>query len=131
PIAEPEPVAQDAAADEAAKAPEPAFDIASLPPIDSITAASDISSFLRAGVPAELTRAALRRVWTTDPAIRDFVGLSENAWDFTDPNAIPGFGSLELTEEVRAMITRAVQQIGAEAQPRPACAPLEEANAKD
>ena len=55
---------------------EPAFDPATLPPIDSITAVSDISAFLQKGVPAELTRAALRHVWTADPAIRDFIGLA-------------------------------------------------------
>ena len=84
--------------------PEAEFDPATLPPIESITALSDATAFLRAGVPADLTRAALRRVWTVDPAIRDFVGLAENAWDFTDPNAMPGFGPLEDTEEVRRMI---------------------------
>jgi hypothetical protein len=97
--------------------PQAEFDPATLPPIESITAMSDITAFLRAGVPAELTRAALRRVWTADPAIRDFVGLAENAWDFTDPNAMPGFGPLESTEEVRRMIARIVDSIGAAAQP--------------
>jgi hypothetical protein len=91
---------------------EPPFDPATLPRIDSITAVSDISAFLREGVPAELTRAALRRVWTADPAIRDFVGLAENAWDFTDPDAMPGFGPLETSEDVRRMIARVVEQIG-------------------
>jgi hypothetical protein len=91
---------------------EPAFDPATLPPIDSITAVSDISAFLQKGVPAELTRAALRRVWTADPAIRDFVGLAENAWDFTDPNAMPGFGPLEASDEVRRMIADLVDRIG-------------------
>ena len=66
-----------------------------LPPIESITAATDIRAFLAPGVPEELTRAALRRVWVTDPTIRDFVGLAENQWDFTNPDGVPGFGSLE------------------------------------
>jgi hypothetical protein len=96
---------------------EPAFDPATLPPIDSISAVSDISAFLQKGVPAELTRAALRRVWTADPAIRDFVGLAENAWDFTDPNAMPGFGPLESTDEVRRMIADLVDRIGQGAKP--------------
>jgi hypothetical protein len=95
----------------------PAFDSATLPPIDSITAVSDISAFLQQGVPAELTRAALRRVWTADPAIRDFVGLAENAWDFTDPNAMPGFGPLESSDEVRRMIADLVDRIGQAAKP--------------
>jgi Protein of unknown function (DUF3306) len=91
---------------------EPEFDPATLPPLESINAVTDITAFLRAGVPADLTRAALRRVWTADPAIRDFVGLAENAWDFTDPNAMPGFGPLEATEDVRRMIAQVVEQIG-------------------
>src|SRR5262245_34477023 len=80
------------------------FDIANLPPIESITSESDIRAFLRAGVPAHLTRAALRRVWTTDPAIRDFIGIAENQWDFTDPNAVPGFGPLHVTDDVRKLV---------------------------
>src|SRR2546423_1668943 len=100
-----------------AEAPAPEFDPASLPPIDSITAVSDITAFLRAGVPLELTRAALRRVWSTDPAIRDFVGLAENAWDFTAPNAMPGFGPLESTEEVRRMIAQVIDRVGEAVQP--------------
>jgi len=91
---------------------EPEFDPATLPPLESINAVTDITAFLRAGVPADLTRAALRRAWTADPAIRDFVGLAENAWDFTDPNAMPGFGPLEATEDVRRMIAQVVEQIG-------------------
>lgn len=77
---------------------KPEFDLSSLPPIDTITAATDITVFLRKGIPQELTRAALRRAWTADPAIRDFVGLAENAWDFNDPNAMPGFGPLDCSE---------------------------------
>src|SRR5262249_20127253 len=38
--------------------------------------------------------------------IRDFVGLSENAWDFNAPDAIPGFGSLEMTDELRRQIVQ-------------------------
>jgi hypothetical protein len=106
------------ASSEPAKKSEDEFDPASLPPIESITAVSDITAFLRAGVPADLTRAALRRVWTADPAIRDFVGLAENAWDFTDPNAMPGFGPLESTDEVRRMIAQIVDSIGEAARPQ-------------
>ena len=108
------PARADASADPNAPA---LFDPATLPPIDSITALSDVTAFLRAGVPAELTRAALRRVWTADPAIRDFVGLVENGWDFTDPNAMPGFGPLEATDEVRRMIAGIVDSIGRAAEP--------------
>jgi hypothetical protein len=63
-----------------------------LPPIESINAGTDVRAFLEDGVPQDLARAALRRAWSTDPAIRDFVGLSENAWDFNAPEGVPGFG---------------------------------------
>ena len=106
---EPKPDAKPQAANQDA---QPEFDLASLPPIDSINALTDVTAFLRAGVPAELTRAALRRVWTADPTIRDFVGLAENSWDFTDPTAMPGFGPLESTDGVRRMIANLVDSIG-------------------
>jgi uncharacterized protein DUF3306 len=63
-----------------------------LPPIDTIDAGTDIRAFLKPEVPPQLARAALRRAWSSDPAIRDFVGLSENAWDFNAPDGVPGFG---------------------------------------
>lgn len=72
----------------------PSVDLSALPPIESITAATDIRPFLAPGVPAELTRAALRRAWVADPQIRDFIGIAENQWDFNDPEGIPGFGAL-------------------------------------
>jgi hypothetical protein len=75
----------------------PAFDPASLPAIESIVADSDIRQFLQAQVPEELTRAALRSAWTADPAIRDFVGIAENQWDFNDHAAMAGFGPLDAT----------------------------------
>ncbi|MBI5319658.1 DUF3306 domain-containing protein [Bradyrhizobium sp.] len=89
--------------------PEPEVDLSQLPSLDSITAATDITGFLRKGIPAELSHAALRRAWAADPAIRDFVGLAENAWDFTDPDAIPGFGALDGTaEQIGAMVERVI-----------------------
>src|SRR5258707_2480766 len=89
--------------------PESAPDLTKLPPIEMITAESDIRAFLAPGVPPELTRAALRRAWAADPRIRDFVGLADYDWDFNTPGAIAGFGSLEMTDELRRQI---VQMVG-------------------
>jgi hypothetical protein len=99
------------------RAPRPAapFDVASLPSIESITAASDVRAFLAPGVPPSLTRAALRRVWIADPAIRDFVGLQECDWDFTDPKGIAGFGDLPADLDVE----RLVRQVFGEPDERP------------
>ena len=82
----------------------PAFDLASLPPLQSINAGTDIRSFLASNVPLELTKAALRRAWVTDPAIRDFVGIAENQWDFNKPQNIPGFGLLDPSQNIQRMV---------------------------
>jgi hypothetical protein len=93
-----------------AAADEP-FDLSSLPSIEAITANTDVRGFLQSRVPSELTRAALRKAWTSDPAIRDFIGIAENQWDFNDPNAIPGFGPLEMTGNETAVLTRALGKL--------------------
>jgi hypothetical protein len=90
-----------------AAAEEP-FDLASLPSIESIVANTDISGFLQSRVPAELTRAALRQAWTSDPAIRDFIGIAENQWDFNDPNAMPGFGPLFEGDSLPELLAQAL-----------------------
>jgi hypothetical protein len=93
--------------DDAATTEEP-FDLTGLPSIDAITAKTDISGFLQSRVPAELTRAALRQAWTRDPAIRDFIGIAENQWDFNDPNAIPGFGPSQAQDSAPALLAQAL-----------------------
>jgi Protein of unknown function (DUF3306) len=94
----------------------PAFDLSRLPPIESIVAGTDIRPFLAPGVPAELTRAALRRAWTTDPGIRDFIGLSENAWDFTKGGPT-GFGPLLPIDDVKKLLAEVFSH-REEAEPR-------------
>jgi hypothetical protein len=97
---------------EAMAVPETPFDPASLPSIQSIVGDTDIIAFLRKGVPADLTQAALRKAWASDPAIRDFIGIAENQWDFNDPNGIPGFGPLASTAsgvDVLAQISTRLQ----------------------
>ncbi|WP_247434217.1 DUF3306 domain-containing protein [Bradyrhizobium sp. 139] len=93
-------LAPDAADREADGSPEGPFDTARLPAIETIKVDTDIEAFLQSGVPAELTRAALRQAWASDPAIRDFIGIAENQWDFNDPNAMPGFSALNAEDKV-------------------------------
>jgi hypothetical protein len=116
-------------ADEAKASPstKPLFDITKLPPIETITATTDIRAFLAPGVPPELARAALRRAWVADPAIRDFIGIAENQWDFNDPDSIPGFGSFGPLDDVRRLVA---QVIGDPLDPSEvAAAPAEEISA--
>jgi hypothetical protein len=39
----------------------------------------------------------IRSLWQA-PAIRGFIGLSENSWDFSAPQTIPGFGPISAAE---------------------------------
>jgi hypothetical protein len=106
----------------AAEPAPPETELSNLPPIESIDAATDIRAFLRKGIPQELSRAALRRAWSADPTIRDFVGLAENAWDFNDPNAMAGFGPLDYSaEQIDALVRRVVGGVveAAEGLPNP------------
>jgi len=89
-----------------AKATTLKFSLVTVPSIESIDARTDIIAFLQAGVPAELRRAALRRAWTTDPAIRDFKGLQESDWNFADPNAVAGFGNLGPEVDVKTRVAQ-------------------------
>jgi uncharacterized protein DUF3306 len=83
----------------------PAFDVTSLPPIESIEAGTDLSAFMQKGVPAALRHAALRRAWTADPAIRDHMGLTENFWDAAGPDGVMGFGELDPGIDVNRMVS--------------------------
>jgi hypothetical protein len=98
-----------------AQAPAASFDVASLPPIESIVAGSDIRAFLQKGVPAALVRAALRQAWSSDPAIRDFIEIAENQWDFARPETIPGFGPLGPSDEVQSLVAQALGELRKEA----------------
>jgi hypothetical protein len=64
----------------------PPVDPASLPPLDSLGPESDVTAFLRPGVPAELRTAALRRMWTSDPLIAGFRGLNDYDEDYNAPH---------------------------------------------
>jgi hypothetical protein len=101
-------------------ADELGVDLSALPSIDSITAATDIRGFLAPGVPAELTRAALRRAWVADPKIRDFIGIAENQWDFTAADSMPGFGPLGPLDDVRRMLARVMGDVDDEPEKRDA-----------
>lgn len=85
-------------------APPPAdeeeeIDLASLPSIESLTAESDFSVFLKKGVPLALRNAALRKLWLTEPSVVNYKALVEYNWDFT----APGYGELLPTDNIAKM----------------------------
>lgn len=101
PVAPPAPEAPVAPA----PAAEPEFDLSLLPKLEDLTAESDLKPFFAKGVPLALKQAAVSRMWTLDPIIRDFVGPADYAWDFNAPDGVPGF-SLDLPEEAKALAKR-------------------------
>lgn len=55
-----------------------------LPDIDSLTAESDFTVFMRAGVPDQLRKLALRKLWRSDPVLANLDGMVDYGEDFTD-----------------------------------------------
>ena len=115
------PAAGEEAAKAAAAAPArqaeaaPEFDLSKLPSLDSIGAESDIRAFLQAGVPSALKHAALRRAWSADPAIRDYIGPNENFWEGVGMDNVPGFGALDPSVDVKKLVA----QVFGDAEPMP------------
>jgi hypothetical protein len=110
----PAPRARDARGDVEPKGPAsgkiaPISDLPRLVPLEAIGAETDIRAFLADGVPPELTRAALRRAWLSDPKIRDFVGLADYDWDFNTPGSMAGFGMLEASDQIERGLARLVR----------------------
>jgi hypothetical protein len=68
-------------------------EVALLPPSGARTPAV---AFERTTVPPpgiSGERRDFKALWR-DPAIQNYVGLSENSWDFNAPGGVPGFGPL-------------------------------------
>lgn len=98
-------------------------ELAKLPRLDALTAASDVTMFLRAGVPETLRNAALRRVWALDPKIRDYVSEArEYAYDWNRPGDVPGNGPLPAGFDIRAVVGRLFRDQGAAGESRAAAA---------
>lgn len=78
-----------------------------LPPIESLTEASDFKLFLQPGVPESLRTAALRRLWSMDPEIRDFIGPARDyGWDWNTPGGVPGGGPAPSLGDIARAIDR-------------------------
>jgi hypothetical protein len=86
---------------------EPPFDPASLPPLESLTAESDFLPFLARNVPALLKRDAMRRMWSLDIGIRDYIGPADYAWDYNAVDGVPG-SSLDLIGDIQKHLAQAI-----------------------
>ena len=105
-----------------AEAPLPEFDLSSLPKLEELTSTTDITVFLRKGVPEHLRNAALRKSWALDPAIRNYVNPAlDYAYDWNTPGGVPGSSELGAGMDVARLVS---QIMGAGE-------PVVEASAKD
>jgi hypothetical protein len=104
----PEPVAEVEA--------EPEFDLSSLPRLEELTGTTDITAFLKKGVPEHLRNAALRKSWALDPAIRNYVNPAlEYAYDWNAPGGVPGGGELDAGLDIARMVSQIMGQPAVEA----------------
>ena len=86
---------------------EPEFDLSSLPKLEELTGTTDITAFLKKGVPEHLRNAALRKSWALDPAIRNYVNPAlEYAYDWNTPGGVPGGGELDAGVDVARLVSR-------------------------
>lgn len=92
---QPTPVQTDATAPDAGAPADAEFDLSQLPKIEELTVETDIAAFLDKRVPAVLRNAALSRMWTLDPTIRDFIEVAENQWNWNVPGGAPFYELME------------------------------------
>ena len=93
----------------------PEFDLSTLPKLEELTGSSDITAFLRKGVPEHLRNAALRKSWALDPAIRNYVNPAlEYAYDWNAPGGVPGGGELGAGVDVARLVAQIMGEPAAE-----------------
>lgn len=84
---------------------EEVFDLSSLPKLEEITETTDITGFLRKGVPESLRNAALRKSWALDPAVRNYVNPAlDYAYDWNTPGGVPGSSELAAGTNIAKMV---------------------------
>jgi hypothetical protein len=101
------PAAEAAIPAESAAQVEPEFDLSSLPKLEEMTANTDITGFLRKGVPEHLRNAALRKSWALDPAIRNYVNPAlDYAYDWNTPGGVPGSSEIGASMDVARLVSQ-------------------------
>jgi hypothetical protein len=92
-------------------------ELAALPRIEDLSEGSDITAFLRPGVPRALKNAARRQVWMATPAIRDYRDPAvDYAWDWNTPGGVPGDGCAPSPERATRMLRNLLSPGGTAAQ---------------
>jgi hypothetical protein len=117
---EPDALAAESAESSSSPAPPsedvtPEFDLSTLPKLEELTGSTDITAFLRKGVPEHLRNAALQKSWALDPAIRNYVNPAlEYAYDWNAPGGVPGGGELGAGVDVARLVSQIMGEPAAE-----------------
>ena len=107
---------------------EQEFDLSSLPKLEDLTATTDITGFLRKGVPEHLRNAALRKSWALDPAIRNYINPAlDYAYDWNTPGGVPGSSEIGSGMDVARLVSQIMGGGSTVEPPVPAVSPENEA----
>ena len=94
------------------------FDLSSLPKLEEITSTTDITAFLRKGVPEHLRNAALRKSWALDPAIRNYVNPAlDYAYDWNTPGGVPGSSEIGAGMDVARLVSQIMGSVDSMTEP--------------
>jgi len=97
---------------------EQEIDLSSLPKLEDMTATTDITAFLRKGVPEHLRNAALRQSWALDPSIRNYVNPAlDYAYDWNTPGGVPGSSELGAGMDVARLVSQIMGSVDAVVDP--------------
>lgn len=79
-----------------------------MPPDAATIPLDDITGWLGRNVPEGWRELALRRLWSADIAIRDFIGPADYAWDWNTPGGAPGWGPMRAADDMVRLLARAI-----------------------
>jgi hypothetical protein len=97
---------------------EPEFDLSTLPKLEELTETTDITGFLRKGVPEHLRNAALRKSWALDPAIRNYVNPAlDYAYDWNTPGGVPGSSEIGAGMDVARLVSQIMGSVDSMTEP--------------
>ena len=79
-----------------------------IPPDATTIPIEDITAWLGRNIPEGWREVALRRMWSADLSIRDFIGPADYAWDWNTPGGAPGWGPMRAADDMVRLLARAI-----------------------
>lgn len=79
-----------------------------MPPDAATIPLEDITAWLGRTIPEGWREIALRRMWSADISIRDFIGPADYAWDWNTPGGAPGWGPMRVADDLVRLLSRAI-----------------------